>query len=521
MWRIQGLVCRVLSRYHANAPLRITQGHHHVEDDVRGSSTVLSTGLLPPDSSSQAGGNGERQRRKRTSQFCHSGLPRYTALDAVGWGVAAMLLMQICRRIHSQFSSVSEANPSPGLHREANLLRRCGYRVLQEILCREDVLPRGIPVNCLGSVKAIQGSSSGSSVGHTHSTEDSTPSLTENESLSNDSAQSGETLSSSECDPKDTSPSQNPKDKAKNPLCPEDEELSSAANNLKQTADSSVPVILNIIGIENAKSGDYQAAFSCFLASAQHGYSKAQFNVGVCYEKGRGVRTDKDKAAQFYHQAATGGHSQAMYRYAKYLLTSRGQQSAEDTHTAIGLLEGAAASGVREAQAYLGVLYSQESLRDEQKAVAYLRMAAENRDSLSQLYLGQCYEWGFGVQQCFRTAVGLYQQAAKAGNQQALNILSTLYSTGSRAPEDAALRSIRSAPCFSVGDALQLRLHPALSNLEPGPPFQPLPHSWSTGSFLAQSLPSSGGGLLSEGERTGGSPLLPNSRPCRWTIGFG
>ncbi|KAG5853183.1 hypothetical protein ANANG_G00070350 [Anguilla anguilla] len=511
MWRIQGLVCRVLSRYHANAPLRITQGHHHVEDDVRGSSTVLSTGLLPPDSSSQAGGNGERQRRKRTSQFCHSGLPRYTALDAVGWGVAAMLLMQICRRIHSQFSSVSEANPSPGLHREANLLRRCGYRVLQEILCREDVLPRGIPVNCLGSVKAIQGSSSGSSVGHTHSTEDSTPSLTENESLSNDSAQSGETLSSSECDPKDTSPSQNPKDKAKNPLCPEDEELSGAANNLKQTADSSVPVILNIIGIENAKSGDYQAAFSCFLASAQHGYSKAQFNVGVCYEKGRGVRTDKDKAAQFYHQAATGGHSQAMYRYAKYLLTSRGQQSAEDTHTAIGLLEGAAASGVREAQAYLGVLYSQESLRDEQKAVAYLRMAAENRDSLSQLYLGQCYKDQLYLGQAVgpSSASGLLWIC----NQQALNILSTLYSTGSRAPEDAALRSIRSAPCFSVGDALQLRLHPALSNLESGPLFSPSPTPGARAASWHSPSPAAAAAFSPRGRGQGGARCCPILAP--------
>ncbi|XP_061092981.1 death ligand signal enhancer isoform X2 [Conger conger] len=503
MWRIQGLVYRALSRCHANAPLRITQGHHHVEDDVRSTSAVLSTGLLPPDSSSQTGGNGGRGRRERTSQFCYSGLPRYTALDAVGWGVAAMLLMQICRRIHSQFSSVSESNPVPGLYRDAGLLRRCGYRVLLEILSRQDALPRGIPLNCLGSVQAIQGSSSG----HAPSPEGSTPSGTENVSLSNDSAQSGESWASSDCDPEDSSPSQTPIDKAKNPLCPEDEELTGAANNLKQIADSSVPVILNIIGLENAKSGDYQAAFSCFLASAQHGYSKAQFNVGVCYEKGRGVQRDPDKATQFYRQAATGGHGQAMYRYAKLLLHSRGQQSAEDTHAAIGLLEGAAASG---AQAYLGVLFSQDSLRDEHKAASYLKMAAENGDSLSQLYLGQCYEWGIGVQQCVRTAVQLYQQAAKAGNQQAQNILSALYTTGSRVPEDAALRSIRSAPCFSVG----LRLFPSLSSLEPScSPFQRLPHSWSTGSFLGQSLP--GPSLHPEGERTGAGS------PCRWTIGLG
>ncbi|KAJ8246888.1 hypothetical protein GJAV_G00256480 [Gymnothorax javanicus] len=514
MWRIQGLVYRVLNRCHGNTPLRITQGHHHVEDDVRGTSTVLSTGLLPPESSSQAGGDGDRQRRKRTSQFCHSGQPHYTALDAVGWGAAAMIFLQVCRRIHSHFS-LSESAPGPGLYREAGLLKRCGYRVLLDILSQQDVLPRGIPLNGLGNVLAIQGSSSGGSFG-----QGSTPTSAENLSLSCDSAQSGELLSSSESDSKDTSSAQTSRNEAKNPLCPEDEKLTGAADNLKQISDSSVPVILNIIGLENAKRGDYQAAFSCFLASAQHGYSKAQFNVGVCYEKGRGVQRDKDKAAQFYRQAATGGHGQAMYRYAKYLLHSRGQQSTEDTRIAIELLEDAAASGVREAQAYLGVLLIQGSERDEQKAVRYLKMAADNGDSLSQLYLGQCYEWGFGVQQCFRSAVEQYQRAANAGNQQAISILSTLYPAGKGVPEDTTLRSIRSAPCFSVGGAaLQLRLRPSLSGLEPYSPSCPLPHSWSTGSLLAQSLPSRS--LLIEGEMTGGSSRLPNNPPCQWTIGFG
>ncbi|KAI1898601.1 hypothetical protein AGOR_G00074070 [Albula goreensis] len=523
MWRINGLVGRVLSRYHTNAPLRVSQGHHYIEDDVLSSSTVLSTSAQPSGNSSQSGGNGEKQKRKRTSQFCYTSLPRYTALDAVGWGVAAMLLMQICRRIHSQFSSVSEVNQAPRRYRESGLLQKCGYRVVLEILSRRDVLLRGVNVGCLGTVQAIQGSSSGGNVCHAKSTEDSTNSHIEGVSPNRDSAHLGEPHFSSDCGPSGASSWQNKNKKDKEPLCPENEELTGAADDLRQIADSSIPVILNIIGIQNAKSGDYQAAFSCFLASAQHGYSKAQFNVGVCYEKGRGVKRDKDKAAEFYRQASAGGHSQAKYRYAKYLLHSVDTQSAEDTHTAVSLLEGAAASGVREAQAYLGALFSQKSQRDWQKAVYYLRMAAENGDSLSCLYLGQCYEWGFGVQQCFRTAVDLYQQAAAAGNQQAQHILSVLCSTGRTGPEDAALRSIRSAPCFSVGDARQLRFRYTFSSLKSASTSQPLPHSWSTGSFLAQSLPLpfSDASSLSEGERTGGSLQLPNATPCRWTIGVG
>ncbi|MEQ2206594.1 hypothetical protein XENOCAPTIV_000454, partial [Xenoophorus captivus] len=48
-------------------------------------------------------------------------------------------------------------------------------------------------------------------------------------------------------------------------------------------------------GLESAKSENYEEAFCCFLASAQHGYNKAQFNTGVCFEKGRGVIKDKEK----------------------------------------------------------------------------------------------------------------------------------------------------------------------------------------------------------------------------------
>lgn len=130
-------------------------------------------------------------------------------------------------------------------------------------------------------------------------------------------------------------------------------------------------------GLESANSGNCEEAFICFETAARHGYSKAHFNTGVCYEMGRGVRKDKEKvriqtaqwkwskllpslirhqfwwfwcflvkALHHYWQAAAGGHRQAQYRHAKLLLTSRGQQSLEKLNTAIGLLEQSAASGL-------------------------------------------------------------------------------------------------------------------------------------------------------------------------------
>lgn len=52
------------------------------------------------------------------------------------------------------------------------------------------------------------------------------------------------------------------------------------------------------------------------------------------------------KALHYYGQAAVGGHTQAQYRYAKLLLTSRGHQSLEELNTAISLLEQSAAAGL-------------------------------------------------------------------------------------------------------------------------------------------------------------------------------
>lgn len=147
-------------------------------------------------------------------------------------------------------------------------------------------------------------------------------------------------------------------------------------NNICFLSTANLFISLFIAGLESAKSKNYEEAFTCFLAAAQQGYSKAQFNTGVCYEKGRGVTMNKEKvwiqtehfsfwsassvwtrlemifmcfllkALYYYGQAAVGGHMQAQYRYAKLLLTSRGHQSLEELNTAINLLEQSAAAGL-------------------------------------------------------------------------------------------------------------------------------------------------------------------------------
>ncbi|XP_031175513.1 death ligand signal enhancer isoform X3 [Sander lucioperca] len=560
MWRVQGFVGRVLHRCHGSTPLRLPQNQGQSqglgEVEVINSSAVLSSSrhssdisslaaslsagcIIHPHLLSQKEEGGERRKKQRTFQFGYAELPRYTALDAVGWGAAAVLFMQICRKIHSQFSSSTDPNPLPGALTAPSTLHKYGYRILLEILSRRDVLPRGSSVLCLQGVPERQdkdqslSSSTGDASLHSSSEQDH---LTADCSLSDqqralpnqDSPIPEESLLSASCPLQNDANRDNTETKDANDkdMLSDEERLAGAALNLRHVGETSIPVILNIIGLQSSKTENYEEAFTCFVAAAQQGYAKAQFNAGVCYEKGRGVSKNKEKALHYYWQAAVGGHRQAQYRYAKLLLTSRGHQSLEELNTAISLLEQAAAAGLtketfrhltvekEQAQVCLASVYTQEPVRDGSRSVHYLKMAAESGDDTALLFLGQCCESGFGVQQNLRTAIEYYKQAAQAGNKQAKSLVTP---PSDSFTEDAVLRSIRSAPCFSAANhQLQQRLSSLASRVSPStsrPVTLPLlPHSWSTGSLCAPP-PLSSTPLHLHPSTEGGA--------CQWTVGIG
>ncbi|XP_034037811.1 death ligand signal enhancer [Thalassophryne amazonica] len=523
MWRVPGFVGRVLNRCYGNNALRLSQ-NHHVDDEVISSSSVLTTSRCSSDGSSQKEGGGKKRKKQRTFHFSHADLPRYTALDAVGWGAAAVLLMHICRRIHSQFSSSPESSVIPCV---ASKVLKCGS--LLEILSRNDVLPRGRSVLCVQRAperqnraqSPIQSSSSSSNDVRYHSLTDP-PNLSADYNISNHqraplrqhSTLPEESVSSYHCPLENKKHHDNAEaqDSNKKQISSHEERLAEATLKLTHTGNTSIPVILNIIGLENAKRENYKAAVTCFLAAAQHGYSKAQFNIGVCYEKGRGIDTDIEKALCYYWQAALNGHRQGQYRYAKVLLTSRRQQSAEELSTAIELLKQAAEAGLTKAQLCLASVYSQDPVRNGCKSVQYLKMAAETGNDTALLFLGQCYESGFGVQQNPRAAFEFYKQATQAGNGQAKLLLTPPSDT-----KDAVLRSVRSAPCLCDRwhqQHLVLSLSDHIPHSKSHPVTIPLlPHSWSTGSLCPPPEVSS-------------TPLhiLPSSTEigsCQWTVGIG
>ncbi|NXU49803.1 DELE protein, partial [Turnix velox] len=195
--------------------------------------------------------------------------------------------------------------------------------------------------------------------------------------------------------------------------------LEEAAFQLQQIFRIDISIALNILGTESMRAGHYRVAFTCFKLAADRGYSKAQFNVGLCYEHGRGTEKDLEKAAFYYYCAASKCHPMAQYRYARYLLCHTPEEEGYRHQKAVTFLEQAAMAGITEAQAHLGVLYVRGLEPKKKRGLRYLMLAAKNGDAQSRYHVGVCYEKGLGVQQNLAEAVKHYRQAAALGNRSA------------------------------------------------------------------------------------------------------
>ena len=61
----------------------------------------------------------------------------------------------------------------------------------------------------------------------------------------------------------------------------------------------------------------YQQAFPKLKAAAEKGHKKAQYRVGLSYDKGKGVTEDDVKAVEWYRKSASQGYAKALYQLGK------------------------------------------------------------------------------------------------------------------------------------------------------------------------------------------------------------
>ena len=135
-------------------------------------------------------------------------------------------------------------------------------------------------------------------------------------------------------------------------------------------------------GFEATTRGDYQTAFKLWLPLAEQGNASVQFNLGVMYEDGLGVKQDDFEAMNWFRKAAEQGHANAQAN--------------------LGSAYGAG-RGVRQ---------------DDIEAVKWVKKAAENGSADGQFKLGLAYLIGLGIQKDRTFAKEWFGKACDNGNQQ-------------------------------------------------------------------------------------------------------
>ena len=83
-------------------------------------------------------------------------------------------------------------------------------------------------------------------------------------------------------------------------------------------------VALLALGIGQAAWADSVPDFKKTLQAAEQGFAAAQYNLGVMYDNGQGVRQDDAQAVQWYRKAAEQGHAKAQYNLGVAYINGQG-----------------------------------------------------------------------------------------------------------------------------------------------------------------------------------------------------
>ena len=136
----------------------------------------------------------------------------------------------------------------------------------------------------------------------------------------------------------------------------------------------------------------YGDAMRWYKQAARAGNPRAQFFLGLMYERGINVKEDATAAASWFAKAAAQGHAEAQFKLA--LMYEKGAGVPMSAVQAARWYREAAKAGLGAAQYNLGVLYANgEGVgRDDVLAYMWLDLAAGNglkqakafRDSLSR-----------------------------------------------------------------------------------------------------------------------------------------
>ena len=174
----------------------------------------------------------------------------------------------------------------------------------------------------------------------------------------------------------------------------------------------------------------YAQAVNWYRKAARQGHAGAQFHLGLMYVHGKGVDQNQTKAVYWFRKAAAQGHAGAQCNLG--LMYQLGEGVKKDDAQALDWYRKAAAQGHANAQCNLGLMYAYGIGvdQDHTQAVNWYRKAADQGDAGAQFNLGSMYEFGLAVEKDYAQSLDWYSKAAAQGYAEAQLIMASAFHKG-------------------------------------------------------------------------------------------
>jgi len=190
----------------------------------------------------------------------------------------------------------------------------------------------------------------------------------------------------------------------------------------------------NFIGwcYENGKmvAKNKEKAFTWYTKSAELGDADGQSNLGSCYSNGKGVAKDDKESFKWFKRSADQGNGRGKngigWCYEKGIVVTKNEKVAFTWYSK------SAEQGSPYGQRNLGRCYEFGigTAKDEKEAVKLYTKSAERGYARGQNNLGCCYESGIGVVKDTKEAVKWYTKAAEQGDAYGQINLGRSYESG-------------------------------------------------------------------------------------------
>jgi hypothetical protein len=187
-------------------------------------------------------------------------------------------------------------------------------------------------------------------------------------------------------------------------------------------------------GLAAFKNKNYQLAFREWKVSAEAGQAEAEFDLGVLYAEGMGVRRDLTEASKWYRKAAEQGNAAAEFALGQ--MYSRGWGVPRDEADAIRWFQMANSVDSDGPPTDWALVEGYGTQRDPQQAAYWYQQAADKGHPEAQYNLGRLYASGEGVKKDEEQAARWVSASATQGYSPAMANLGARYASGSGVGKD-------------------------------------------------------------------------------------